>query len=181
MVAIKSLLILTTTALAAVVTRDEHAKGYELLLSDLEALDGSVRDLTAAITAYTSGTVEAASIFAAVSYVNETNRKGYYDASSDRVVLQNLNDSITISNYVGNPIATDIYAGLDALETKKEPLVAAGLRQGILDGLNLLVNDHDTLSAAIAQKLNLLSFLDAGGPVVGIDFAIRSAIADFST
>jgi hypothetical protein len=105
MVAIKSLLLFTTAAVAAVVHRDEHAKGYELLLSDLEALDGSVRDLTAAISAYQSGTVEAAPIFAAVSYVNETNRKAYYDASSDRVALQNLNDSITISNYVGNPMS----------------------------------------------------------------------------
>jgi len=58
--------------------------------------------------------------------------------------------------------------------------VDAGLRQGILDGLNLLVNDHDTLSAAIGKKLNLVGFLSAGGPVVGIDLAIRKAIADFS-
>lgn len=63
-----------------------------------------MKDLTAAVTAYQNGTVEAAPIIAEVSHVNATNRKGYYDAKSDAVAVQNLNDSNTIVAYVADPM-----------------------------------------------------------------------------
>ncbi|TVY81019.1 hypothetical protein LSUE1_G006791 [Lachnellula suecica] len=178
MVAIKSLLLFTTTVLATAIPRDVHATGYELLYSDLVSLDQSVEALTAAVNAYTSG--NGAAVFSAVSYVNETNRKGYYDAMSDRVAVQNFNDSLTISQYVSTPIAVDITTGVQAIIAKKDPLVANGLRQQVLDGLNLLVSDHETFSAAVAAKLNPAALLVAALPVVEIDAAIRTAIADFT-
>ncbi|KUJ06314.1 uncharacterized protein LY89DRAFT_769573 [Mollisia scopiformis] len=180
MLAIKSIILLFTSAvLATSIPRDAHALGYELLYSDLVALDKSVNTLTAAVNAYTNGTEEAAPILAGVSYVNATNRKGYYDAMSDRVAVQNLNDSITIADYVADPIAVDITAGVAAIIQKKDPLVESGLPQQILDGLNLLVMDHETLSAAIAAKLDPAALVVAAVPVAEIDVAIRSAIADF--
>ena len=72
MVAVTSLFLLATTVISsALITRDStHATGYELIRSDLEALDHSVQFLTAAIDSYSSGTAEAAPVFAGVSYVN---------------------------------------------------------------------------------------------------------------
>ena len=70
---------------------------------------------------------------------------------------QNAADSSTIVNYVSNPIAVDIPNSVAALDAKKEPLVDSRLRQTILDGLNLLLDDHESLSAAIAEKLSPLS------------------------
>jgi len=183
MVAIKSssitsLLILISTVLSLHITRAPvHAQGFQLLYSDLMALDTSVNDLTAATVAYNSG--NASPILAQVSHVNATNRKAYYDAMSDGVAVQNLDDSNTIVSYVSDPIAVDITNGVAALNDKKAPLVAAGYRQQVLDGLNLLVGDHETLSAAIAKKLDPLTLAAAAVPVAEIDLAVRSAIANF--
>lgn len=104
MVALTLVLFYASTVLAAVISRDTpaHATGFELLYSDLMALDSSVKDLTAAVTAYTSGSIDP--ILAQVLHVNATNRKAYYDAMSDKVAVQNLDDSNTIVNYVTNPM-----------------------------------------------------------------------------
>lgn len=53
----------------------------------------------------------------------------------------------------------DITNSVAATNAKKDLIVAAGYRQQILDGLNLLVGDHETLSAAIAVKLNPLTLV----------------------
>lgn len=73
----------------------------------------------------------------------------------------------------------DITDGIKALNAKREPLVNSGLRQQILDGLTLLVNDHETFSAAVGDKLNPLALLGAAVPVAEIDAVIRGAIANF--
>jgi hypothetical protein len=67
-----------------------------------------------------------------------------------------------------------------ALNAKKKPLVAAGLKKQILDGLNLLLGDHESLSAAIAKKLSPITLIQAAGPTTTIDLAIREAITNFS-
>ena len=69
---------------------------------------------------------------------------------------------------------------MKALNAKKDPLVAAGLRERILDGLSLLLDDHESLSAAIAEKLSLLTLVGAAAPTATIDLAIREAITNFS-
>lgn len=183
MINIKYLFIFATTALATATPSSTvvpgHSPGFELILSDLKQLDQSVRVLTAAINAFQSGTAQATPIIQGVSYVNATNRNAYNDAK--KIGAQNLADSQTIVNYVANPIAVDIPNSVKALNAKKEPLVNAGLRQQVLDGLNLLVGDHESLSAAIAEKLSPLTILPAADPVVTIDLAIRSVIANFMT
>ena len=58
--------------------------------------------------------------------------------------------------------------------------MAAGLKKQILDGLNLLLGDHESLSAAIAKKLSPITLVGAAAPVTTIDLAIREAITNFS-
>jgi len=82
--------------------------------------------------------------------------------------------------YVTDPIVVDIPISVRTLNAKKAPLVGAGLKKQILSGLNLLLSDHGSLSAAIAKKLSPLTLVGAAAPVTTIDLAIREAITNFS-
>lgn len=81
-----------------------HAKGFELLHSDLEGLDKSVAALTTAVEFYTGGTVQAAPVLAALAGINTTNRKAYHDVLSDKVDMQNAVDSRTINHCLADPM-----------------------------------------------------------------------------
>jgi len=67
-----------------------------------------------------------------------------------------------------------------ALESKKAPLVGAGLKKKILEGLELLEFDHESLSVAIGKKLAPITLPAAAAPVAVIDASIREAIAYFA-
>ncbi|KAH6676459.1 hydrophobic surface binding protein A-domain-containing protein [Halenospora varia] len=178
MVAIRSLFLFATTTLAAVAPI-KRSVGSNLVLNDLVALDTSVKSLTATIQNYGGGVVEGSPILAAITAVHLSNRKAY--TNSQLIAHQSLADSQTLVSYVSSTLAKDIPAGVDALEAKKKEFVHSGLGSTVVNSLELLKNDHESLSAALASKLDPATLPEASVAVVTIDDAIKGGIAYFST
>ena len=108
MVSYKSFFLLATAAVAAAAPQyspPAQISGFELLYSDLQGLDLSVKQLTTAVNLYMSGATEASPIFTGVQNVNVANRKSYNDAMT--IPTLNFTQSEAIVNYVSDPIAVD--------------------------------------------------------------------------
>ncbi|KAH8678793.1 hydrophobic surface binding protein A-domain-containing protein [Tricladium varicosporioides] len=178
MLAIKPLFLFATSA-CAVVTPTRRSVSSNLILSDLVALDTSVKVLTSSIQRYSGGVFEATPILAAITAVHLSNRKAYTD--SRFISSQSLDDSQTLVSYVSNTLAKTIPACVDTLESKKKEFGNSGLNSIVVGSLKLLKNDHETLSAALTSKLDLAILLEASVAVAIIDDAIKGGIAYFST
>jgi hypothetical protein len=178
MVSFKPLLLLATIALAAVTVIPRSAE-LKLILSDLKSLDESVIVLHSAIDNYTGGLITAAPILLAITGVHLANRKTYNDAQ----VIGNATvaESQAILDYVSDPIAVDIPKTAEATRSKKALFVADGIEGTVLSSLQLLKDDHDTLSAALEKKVAPSLLAEAAVPVKVIDDALQSAIDDFSS
>ncbi|PVH87465.1 hypothetical protein DL98DRAFT_525511 [Cadophora sp. DSE1049] len=176
MVFIKSLLLFTTTALAAAIPSSPSAK---LIYSDLVALDKSVLALKSAIQSYTGGLLTATPILGGVTAVHLANRKAYTDA----LLIPNatLADSQIIVDFVSDTLAKHIPESVDILEGKKSLFEKDQLEGTVLGSLELLKYDHDTLSAALVEKVDPRVLPQAKVAVKVIDDALDGGIATFSS
>ena len=126
--------------------------------------------------------VEGVPVIATVGAIHVVNRKGFADATlsgpideaNSRSIVQHTVDT------VGNSIPSDI----QTLIGKKSAFVASGQRDLVIAGLKLLLNDHDTFSAALLAKAyngDPVLNAQADDVVARIHNAIQSGIDAYSS
>ncbi|KAH6723298.1 hydrophobic surface binding protein A-domain-containing protein [Leptodontidium sp. MPI-SDFR-AT-0119] len=176
MVSVKTFFLFATTTLAAAIPSSPSAK---LIYSDLVALDNSVLSLKSSIENYTGGLLTATPILGGITAVHLANRKAYTDALI--IHKATLSDSKIIVDFVSDTLAKHIPQSVDILESKKELFEKDQLEGTVVGSLKLLKYDHDTLSAALVEKVDPAVLPQAKVAVEVIDDALDSGIATFSS
>lgn len=97
-----------------------------------------------------TGLVEGTPVLATVGAIHVVNRKGFADANLSGPV--NQADTNRIVTTVENTVGVSIPKAVDILVSKKPNFVASGQQQVTIASLQLLLNDHDTFSAALVAK-----------------------------
>lgn len=94
--------------------------------------------------------VEGTPVLGTVGAIHIANRKGYADAN----LAPNFNEADTtlIFNHVVDTVGYSIPDDVQVLIGKKENFESSGLVPVVLASLKLLINDHDTFSAAVTAK-----------------------------
>ncbi|KAH7354917.1 hydrophobic surface binding protein A-domain-containing protein [Rhexocercosporidium sp. MPI-PUGE-AT-0058] len=176
MVSIKTLFLFATTTLEAAVP---SAPSSKLIYSDLVALDNCVLSLKSSIQDYSGGLLSATPILGGITAVHLANRKAYTDA----LLIPNAtpSDSQIIVDFVSETLAKHIPESVEILESKKELFEKDQLEGTVVGSLRLLKYDHDTLSAALVEKVDPAVLPQATVAVKVIDDALDMGIATFST
>ena len=109
------------------------------------------------------------------------NRKGFVDANLSPTL--DPAQSKEIVDYTVASVGYSIPESVQALEAKREAFTQAGLVPVVLGSLRLLLNDHDTFSAALLAKTTGAADLRAEGVAVvaKIHNAIQGGIDYFSS
>jgi len=177
-----SLLFLASTTSAMPL---EKRAAADDIIQDVKNIDAGVKVLTAHTTAYQGGSVpstlyQGTPILVDALAIHLANRKGYVDALAAPKI--SAPDSTRILAAVGTTVVIDIPAGIEVLKSKKTAFQKSGLVPVILASLKLLINDHDTFSAALLQKLTLdpISAIAANAGVAIIHTSIQSGIDYYS-
>ena len=177
----KTLLSLLCTAALTTSTpiEDRALITAQTIISDIKAINTGVNHARAAIAAYNGGLVSETPIVTSFAEIHVANRKGYADANLASQPFDAA-DSHAIVQAVINTVEKTIPAAVDDLKLKKQQFQASGQDAIIKGTLEVLLNDHDTFSAAVAAKLT--SDLAAGEQAIQvIHDAIQSGIDDFSS
>ncbi|KAK5120794.1 hypothetical protein LTR85_005860 [Meristemomyces frigidus] len=147
MLSIGCLLLLGVTA----ISQAQELITAQTLMSDIKGIDAGVNALTASLIAYNGDIVSETPIAGDIAAIHLANRKGFADANL-RATPFNTTDTIKIVDYTTDSVGYDIPRSVDILMTKKPDFEATGQDPVILAGLQLLLNDHDTFSAALLSK-----------------------------
>lgn len=155
MVAITKFLLLSVASFAAALPSQPLPRSSaDILIADINFLDGSVKALTAAINGYQGGIlgdiISAPFILPAFTAVHTSNRKAFLDASQGSNV--SATDTQRIISVVHNGLSVDNPAAVAATKAKREQFTKGGLKSTILGSLKLLLADHNSLSAVLASK-----------------------------
>lgn len=156
------------------------------LVQDVDNINTGVVALSSGISAF-PGTnlvttlVSGIEVFGAVAAIHLANRKGYVDALASPTL--DSTESARVVDEVVNTVGNTIPDSVSLLETKKQALTDAGLDGVVVASLKLLLNDHDTFSAAVESKFQGTPDVEAEGVAVvaKIHDAIQGGIDDFSS
>lgn len=155
------------------------------VINDINAINSGVLSLTAHVSSYNSGVfptslIGGVPILVDVVDIHISNRKGYLDATTASKF--SADDSIAVVNTVSSTVVTSIPNAVDVLKSKKQVFQQALLTPVVIASLELLLNDHDTLSAAVLDKLTVdaVTLAQANGGVAKIHNALEDGIAYFS-
>lgn len=177
--------LLLVTHMASAIPLDRRATANDVS-QDVRNIDAGVRALTAHTAAYKGGSVpstlvQGTPILVDAATIHIANRKGFVDALA--APKFSTPDSQKILATVGTTVTISIPAGIEVLKSKKAAFQQSGLVPIILASLNLLLNDHDTFSAAVLQKLTLdpVGTAAAKAGIALIHNSIASGIQYYST
>lgn len=159
----------------------------DTLVKDIDNIHAGVLANTAATEAYEGGNiittlVQGAPVIGTVAAIHVANREGFVDANLAPHFTEA--DTRRIFNEVVNTVGVSIPNDVQVLIGKKPQFEASGLVPVVLASLKLLLNDHDTFSAAVTAKAYQGdATLDAEGTAVvkKIHDAIQNGINAYST
>ena len=150
----------------------------QTIISDINAINTGVNHARAAISAYNGGLLSETPIVTSFAEIHVANRKGYVDANLAQPF--NAADSHAIVQTVIDTVEKTIPSSVEDIKLKKKQFAASGQVAIIKATLEVLLNDHDTFSAAVAAKLT--SDLVAGEQAIKvIHDAIQSGIDYYSS
>lgn len=156
------------------------------VIGDINAIESGVESLTTHVSSYNSGSlatslVNGVPILVDVVDIHVSNRKGYVDATTASTF--SASDSSAIVNTVSSTVAKSIPNSVDVLKSKKPAFQQAGLTPVIIASLELLLNDHDTFSAAVLSKLtaDAATLAEANAGINRIHDALEDGIAYYSS
>ncbi|KAL1586697.1 hypothetical protein WHR41_04634 [Cladosporium halotolerans] len=146
-------LLLPFTTLAASLHR--RTIPASTIIQDIENIHQGVLANTAATEAYDGGNllttlVTGTPVLATVGAIHVANRKGFVDANL--APQYGEADTRAIFDKVVDTVAVSIPAAVEVIVGKKEAFEDAGLGPVVLASLRLLIDDHDTFSAAVTAK-----------------------------
>lgn len=147
MLSATSIILLGLTAVA----QAQELITAQTMISDIQGIDDGVNALTASLNAYDGGIVSETPIALDIAAITVANRKGFLDANL-RDTPFNATDTIEIVNFTTDTVGYDIPHSVDVLKTKKADFQATGQDPVIVAGLELLLNEHETFSAALLNK-----------------------------
>ena len=154
------------------------------IISDVNAIDSGVKTQTSDVSSFNSGSFPASllngvPIFVDVVSIHVSNRKGFLDATTASTFSED--DSIAIVHTVENTVVVSIPNAVNILKSKKQLFEEAGQTPVVIASLELLLNDHDTFSAAVLEKLTLdaNTLAEANAGVALIHNALEDGIAFF--
>lgn len=156
------------------------------VINDIYAIQAGVQTLTTDTTNFNSGSfltglVEGTPILLDVVNIHLANRKGYLDATT--ATKFSNSDSVSIVNVVTDTVVVSIPDGVNVLKSKKANFQQAGQVPIVIASLELLLNDHDTFSAAVVAKLTLdaADLAEANAGIATIHNALANGIAYFES
>lgn len=181
-----SLVSLVTAIIAPIAASPLSKRGTaQDVISDINAINSGVLSLTGHVSSYNSGAfptglVGGVPILADVVDIHVSNRKGYLDATTASKF--SADDSDAIVNTVSSTVVTSIPNSVDVLKSKKQVFQQALLTPVVIASLELLLNDHDTFSAAVVDKLTVdaATLAQANDGIAKIHNALVDGIAYFS-
>jgi hypothetical protein len=153
------------------------------MLADITVLDNNVKSLTSAIKGYNGGIfgiVQMASITTAFAAVHTSNRKAYSDAQFIASQFSDA-DSASIVTLVQKTLVLDNPLAVALLESKKALFAQSLLTGAISSALKTLMDDHVTLSAALAQWVSPSELTAANQAVATITASLQEGIDCYSS
>ncbi|KAM0695961.1 hypothetical protein Q7P36_004444 [Cladosporium allicinum] len=158
----------------------------DTIVQDIQNIHSGVLANQAATEAYEGGDVATTLIegtpeILTVGAIHLANRKGFVDAN----LAPQFNEADTrkIFNKVVDTVNVSIPDDIDILISKYPNFKESGLAPLVLSGLKLLINDHDTFSAAVeskAYKRNAALTAEGIAAVSNIHNAIQRGIDVYS-
>lgn len=148
------------------------------IVSDINAINTGVQHARAGIAGYNGGLISETPIVTSFTEIHLANRKGFadanlapkFDAAGSKKIVQSVIDTVEKT----------IPASVRELKAKKALFEKSGQDTLIVSTLQLLLNDHDTFSAAVRKKLST-DFARADAAVAVIHDSIQDGIDYFST
>lgn len=172
-------LLLTSSFAAPAADLSRRDIPASTIIADVKAIDKGVNDLRAGVAAYNGGLLDNTPLLTSFTEIHLANRKGYADANL-RASDFSASESTAIINVVINTVGNDIPAAVKETIAKKPVFDQAGTSQAMVPLLKVLLNDHDTFSAAVSRHLS--ADRAAGAAVVAkIHNAIQHGIDVFSS
>lgn len=174
MVSAKSLIVLATSVVAAVVPRDA-AK----IQSDLQTINSDTQALTKAINNYSGGGLAAA---LPVANAESTLDKAIKSATSDANSLSTVSDSDAnaIIGYINQTLEPSIAGSIDAIIAKKAAFTSGGIA-GIVSGdLKSLQSDAAALGKALVAKSPSGESSAASSAAAAVNAQLARGVAAYS-
>ncbi|KAL0253152.1 hypothetical protein SLS55_010605 [Diplodia seriata] len=160
----------------------------DTLIQDITNIHTGVLANTRATEAYSgsggllTSLIQGAPVLATVGAIHVANRKGFADANLSPAISQP--DTARVFQHTQDTVAVSIPASVQALKAKRTAFEADGMGAVVVASLRLLLNDHDTFSAALTAKAYVGNeTLTAQGEAIvdGIHDAIQSGIDAFNS
>lgn len=178
--------IALTIALATAAPLTSRSLAADTIIQDIDNINNGVLANQAATSAYQGGNIattliQGAPVIGTVGAIHIANRKGFVDANLSPQF--NEADTRRIFQKVVDTVGNTIPADVQILIGKKAQFVASGQREVVLGSLGLLIDDHDTFSAAVTAKsfMGNAALNAEGVAVVGkIHDAIQNGIDVYS-
>lgn len=181
-----TLLLFISSAGALATGKRDISTAASTLIQDIQNIDTGVKALTTSIHNFQGGNImttliDGTPVTSGIAAIHIANRKGFLDANLSPTL--SASDSDAIVTFAERSVGVDIPASVDALKAKKARFVAAGLGGVTIASLELLLNDHDTFSAALLAKTTGDASLEARGIAVvkKIHDAIQGGIDYYSS
>lgn len=179
--------ILVLASVASAASLSKRIVTPDVLIQDITNIHNGVLANQQASAAYQGGNlvtslVEGTPVLVTVGAIHVANRKGYLDANLSPSI--NEPDTIRIFQYTVDTVGVSIPSAVQTLKGKMEQFESSGMGSIVVGSLKLLLNDHDTFSAALTAKAYMANeTLTAQGVKVVKDIhdAIQSGIDAFST
>lgn len=172
--------LLVTSAIASptLETRQELITA-QTIQQDVRNIDSGVESLRTHVAAFDGNPLTATPLIGDFTAIHLANRAGFVNANL-RQTQFSASDSRAIVQVVIDTVGESIPAAVKETKAKKALFDQAGLTPIVLGTFKLLLDDHDTFSAAVRKDLSS-DLVRADAVVKKIHDAIEDGIAFFST
>lgn len=125
----------------------------DLLISNIDAIDKGVESLRSHVAAYDGSLLSASPLLGDFLEITIANRAAFTNANLKPQAF-NAADSTRIVQFIIDSVGESIPASVKETVAKKS-LFEQGGQSGLISGtLNVLLYEHDTLSAALQKKIS---------------------------
>ncbi|KAF2216382.1 hypothetical protein CERZMDRAFT_33294 [Cercospora zeae-maydis SCOH1-5] len=168
----------TIASPATLVSRQELVTA-QTIQQDVVNIHTGVESLREHVSAYNGEPLKAVPLAGDFTAIHLANRKGFANANIRQTDFT-AEESTAIVQTVIDTVGISIPASVDITKEKKPLFDEAGLSPVILGALIILLDDHNTFSAAVQEDLSA-DFVRAEEVVVRIRDAIQDGIDFYST
>lgn len=172
--------LLASVAIASPVsleTRDELITA-QTLIGDISNINVGVESLRKHVAAFDGSPLTEAPLLGDFTAIHLANRKGFADANL-RQAKFNATESRDIVQFTIDSVGNSIPAAVRETVAKKPEFEKTGQNPIVIGTFKLLLDDHDTFSAALVEKISA-DFVRAQAVIDKIHDAIQSGIDAFS-